>query len=159
MHHVNWYFWTLLVLSCGYAWWKGGGPERIAAAVYFVAVVFTHLARDAAQVWWTSVEAGVFAVDVGVLLALLALALTAERFWLLWLTAFHLLGTTGHLVKMADPSLIRWGYAFIIAVWSYPMLALIALGTWTHQRRVERFGRDRSWSLVVAGGGGANPWR
>jgi hypothetical protein len=150
MHHVNWYFWILLVLCCGYACWKGGGPERIAATVYFVGVVFTHLARSASQVWWSSVEAGVFGVDVAVLCAMLAIALTAERFWPLWLTALHLLGTTGHVVKMADPSLIRWGYAFIIAVWSYPILALILFGTWNHQRRLARFGADRSWSISSA---------
>jgi hypothetical protein len=97
------------------------------------------------------VDAGVFGVDVAVLCGLLAVALMAERFWPLWLTAFHLLGTTGHIVKMADPSLIRWGYAFIIAVWSYPMLALIAIGTSAHQRRLARLGRDRSWTFGLGG--------
>lgn len=146
MHHLNWYFWTLLVLCCGYAGWKGGGPERGAAAIYFAGVVLTRLAREVSGSWWSSVETGVFAVDVAVFCGLLTVALIAERFWPLWLTALHLLGTTGHLVKMADPALIRWGYAFIVAVWSYPMLALIVFGTWNHQRRRARFGADRSWS-------------
>jgi hypothetical protein len=146
MHHTNWYFRILLCSCCGYAWWKGGGPERAAATIFFAGVVLTHLARVLSGSWWSSVDAGVFAVDIALLCALLAVALMAERFWPLWLTALHLLGTTGHVVKMADPSLIRWGYAFIIAVWSYPMLALILFGTWSHQRRLARFGADRSWS-------------
>jgi hypothetical protein len=151
MHHTNWYFRLVLVLCCGYAWWKGGGPERGAATIYFAGVVLTNLAQNASATWWSSVDAGVFAVDVAVLCGLLGVALMAERFWPIWLTAFHLLGTTGHLVKMADPGLIPWGYAFIIAVWSYPMLALIAAGTTAHQRRVARLGRDRSWTYVLRG--------
>jgi hypothetical protein len=150
MYHINWYFRLLLVLCCGYAWWKGGGPERLAATIYFAGVVLTHVAQSVAGTGWSSVEAGVFAVDVAVLCGLAAVALMAERFWPLWLTALHLLGTTGHMVKMADPSLIRWGYAFIIAVWSYPMLALIVFGTWSHRRRLARFGADRSWSTFSA---------
>ncbi|MEA3060372.1 MAG: hypothetical protein QOJ94_153 [Sphingomonadales bacterium] len=146
MHHTNWYFRILLVLCCGYAWWKGGGPERTVATIYFAGTVLTTLARAATGSWWSSVEASVLGVDVAVLCGLLVVALMAERFWPLWLTALHLLGTAGHLVKMADPTLIRWGYAFIIAVWSYPMLALIVFGTWNHRRRVARFGADRSWS-------------
>jgi len=146
MHYTNWYFRILLVLCCGYAWWKGGGPERAAATIYVAGVLLTKVAQNASGTWWSSVEAGVFAVDIAVLIGLLAVALKAERFWPLWLTAFHLLGTTGHVVKMADPSLIRWGYAFLIAAWSYPMLTLIAAGTWNHRRRLARFGADRSWS-------------
>jgi hypothetical protein len=149
MHHTNWYFRILLALCCGYAWWKGGGPERSAATVYLAGVVLTNVAQTVSGTWWTNVEAGVFAADVAMLFGLLAIALAAERFWPLWLTALHLLGTTGHVVKMADPTLIRWGYAFIIAVWSYPMLGLIALGTWNHQRRLAALGRDPSWSVVV----------
>jgi hypothetical protein len=150
MYHVNWYFRLLLVLCCGYAWWKGGGPERAAAAIYVAGVVLTHLAQNVSGTWWSSVEAGIFAVDVAVLCGLAAVALMAERFWPLWLTALHLLATTGHVVKLADPTLIRWGYAFIIAVWSYPMLALIVVGTLNHQRRLARFGADRSWSISFA---------
>jgi hypothetical protein len=146
MQHTNWYFRAFLILCCSYAWWKGGGPERTGAAIIATGVVLTKLAGAAWATRWSGVENGIFAVDLAVLVALVALALTAERFWPLWLTALHLLGTAGHLVKMADPTLIRWGYAFLIAIWSYPMLALIVIGTWNHRRRLARFGADRSWS-------------
>lgn len=147
MHHTNWYFRSFFLLCCGYAWWRGGGPERSAATIIFVGVVLTRMAMGPWTGRWTSVENGVLIVDVAVLLALLAVALKAERFWPLWLTALHLLGIAGHLVKMLDPVLIRWGYAFLIAIWSYPMLALLVLATWSHQRRLARFGADRSWSI------------
>jgi hypothetical protein len=146
MRTINWYFWILLILCGGYAWWKGGGPERAVAAILIVGVVLTHYAGTAWSQRWTNVETGVLAVDLAVLVGFAGVALCAERFWTLWLTALHLIGTTGHLVKMADPTLIRWGYAFILAIWSYPMLLLIAVGTWNHSKRLARFGADRSWS-------------
>jgi len=146
MRTINWYFWALLLLCSAYGWWKGGGPERAVSAILFVGCVFTHFAGTAWSNRWTNVEEGVFLVDLAVLGGFAAVALCAERFWTLWMTALQLIGTTGHLVKMADPTLIRWGYAFILAIWSYPMLLLIAAGTWNHGKRLARFGVDRSWS-------------
>jgi hypothetical protein len=147
MHGTNLYFDALLLACCGYAWWKGAAPERIAATAVFVGVLLTRLAYAPWSRAWSSVETGVFAVDLLVLVTMVALALMAERFWILWLTAFHLIGTTGHLVKLADPSLIRWGYAFVIAAPAYPICLVIAFGTWKHQQRLARFGADRSWSI------------
>jgi hypothetical protein len=146
MHATNLGFDTLLLACCSYALWRGGAPERIAAAALFLGVLLTRLAFSAWSQAWASVETGVLAADLLVLATFIALSMAAERFWTLWLTAVHLIGTTGHLVKLADPSLIRWGYAFAIAAPAYPMCLLIAYGTWSHRRRLERRGADRSWS-------------
>jgi len=153
MRGTNLYFDTLLIACCGYAWWRGGAPERIAATILFGGVLLTHFAYSDWSRRWSSVEEGVLAVDLLVLAAFLALALSAERFWVLWMTAFHLIGTTGHLVKLADVTLIPWGYAFMIAVPSYPICLLIALGTWKHRQRAMRLGADISWSNPSASSG------
>jgi hypothetical protein len=110
------------------------------------AVALTQLAVAGATSRFSSVELGILAVDVVMLLGLLGLALRAERFWPIWAVAFHLISTAGHAVKVVDPAVLRWGYAFALAMWSYPMLALLAIGTWNHQRRVKRTGVDVSWS-------------
>jgi hypothetical protein len=146
MHGTNLTFDTLLLACCGYAGWRGGAPERIAAAALFLGVLLTRLALSAWSQGWASAETGVLAVDLLLLATLIALALAAERFWTLWLTASHLIGTTGLLLKLADPSLIRWDYAFAIPAAAYPMCLLVAYGTWSHRRRLERCGADRSWS-------------
>jgi cytochrome c-type biogenesis protein CcmH/NrfF len=57
-----------------------------------------------------------------------------------------LIGTAGHTVKLVDPVVIPRAYAFVLALWSYPMLLLLVAGTWNHQRRLARFGVDKSWS-------------
>jgi hypothetical protein len=146
MQYTNLYFDALLFCCCGYGAWRGAAPERAAAAILFVGVVLTHFAYSGWSSRWSSVENGVFAVDVMVLVSFIALALAAERFWILWMTALHLIGTMGHLVKLADPALIPWGYRFAIAATSYPMCLLIAFGTWKHRQRLSRFAGDRSWS-------------
>lgn len=139
----------LLVTCCGYALWKGGAPERITAAIFFVGVVLTSFAGPKGPLRWTSVEMGVLTVDIAALIGFTLVALHAERFWPIWLTALHAIAVAGHAVKIADPDLLRWGYAFALAVWSYPMLLLIAGGTWCHRRRLARDRRDPDWSSPI----------
>ena len=142
----NHIYYAILALCCGYATFKGGGPERIGATIFIVASVLSSAVVSNRPVRFGSLEAGVFAVDFAVLLALLPLALRAERFWPLWALALHLIATAAHTVKLVDPWVIPQAYAFVLALWSYPMLLLLVFGTWNHQRRLARFGVDRSWS-------------
>jgi hypothetical protein len=140
----------LLVFCCGYAFWRGGVPERLAAAIF---VIGTALTRVATFYWGTgfgAVEMGVLAVDLACLISFVFIALRAERFWPLWVAALQIIGTAGHAVKLLAPDMIPWGYAFLLAAGSYPMLLLIALGTYRHQRRLARNGVDPSWSTFSA---------
>jgi hypothetical protein len=139
-------FYVLLLVCCGYALLRGGAPERIGAAIYTVGTGLTVLAYREAAIRFGSVEVGILVVDVAALIAFLVLALCARRFWPLWMTAFQAVSTAGHVVRLADPEMIRWAYAFLLGIWSYPMLLLLALGTFNHQRRLKRFGVDPSWS-------------
>jgi hypothetical protein len=143
---TNLFFDLFLLVCCGYAFWRGGPPERVGASIFVAAVVFTRIAVSGAATRYSSIEAGVVIVDVATLLALVVLALRANRLWPLWVTALQAIGAAGHVVKLMDPNVIRWAYAFALAFWSYPMLALLALGVWNHQRRLAKFGADKSWS-------------
>jgi hypothetical protein len=142
---------VLLLATWGYAGLKGGAPERIGATILLVGSALTLLAVTAAPAHrFVSVELGILAVDVATLIAFLVLALYAERFWPLWITALQAIGTAGHAVKLVDPQILRWGYAFALAFWSYPMLLLLVAGTWSHQKRLKRNGADISWSSSFA---------
>ncbi len=139
-------YYLLLLPAAAYAFLRGGGPEKVGAAILVLGSVLSTIAFSAPAVRYGSIEVGVFLVDVAALVALICLALRAERLWTLWLTSLHILGTAAHAVKMVDPGLIPMGYAFALAFWSYLMLLILVLGTRAHQKRVARFGADRSWS-------------
>jgi len=137
---------SLLIACCGFAYLRGGAPERIGAAIMAIGSFLTVAALSTLAERYRSVELGVFLVDVATLFALLVLALRANRYWPLWVAALQLVATTAHAVKLVDPEVIRRAYAFALVFWSYPILLLIMLGTWRHQQRLAKFGVDRSWS-------------
>ena len=139
-------FYAILLACCLYATLRGGVPEKIGAGIFAIATILSTVAMSGRGSRYEWVEVGVFAVDVATLLAVLALALRANRFWTLWVAALQIIGTAGHAVKLADPALVPAGYAMAMALWSYPMLLLLVLGTWNHQRRLARNGVDPSWS-------------
>jgi hypothetical protein len=139
-------YYAILVLCAAYAVMRGGGPERAGAAIIFIGSVCSTALLSAGPNRYSGVESGVFAVDGAVCIAFLVLALRANRYWPLWMTALQLIGTAEHAVKMVDSHVIRLVYGFIMAVWTYPMLLLLVLGTWRHRRRLDRFGVDKSWA-------------
>lgn len=139
-------YFALLAICWLYAWFKGGSPERLGATIILVGSLLSIALLSSPGGRFRSVEFGIFLVDVACLLAFLALALRADRFWPLWVTALQAVGIAGHAVKLVDPGTIPLAYAFVMALWSYPMLLLIVAGTWRHQQRLMRFGTDRSWS-------------
>lgn len=143
---MNYYFLTLLVACTLYALWAGGAPERIGATIYAVSVAATFLIVTAQPRHpWLDLEVGAFIVDVAIFLAFIPLALRANRYWPLWVTALLGIGVLGHVAKLMMPDTFWRAYAFVLAFWSYPILALMALGTFLHCRRLKRHGADRSW--------------
>jgi hypothetical protein len=136
-----------LFAVCGlYVLIKGGAPEKVGTSILAVGSILSIAEVSSPAGRFGSVEIGVFLVDVATLLAFLALALRAERFWPLCVTALQAIGTSGHAAKLLDPGVIRSAYAIVLSLWGYLMLLLIALGTWNHQRRLARNGVDKSWS-------------
>ncbi len=142
---MNYYFLALLVTCTVYALWAGGAPERAGATVYALSVTATFLIIAAHSQRWLNLEVGVFIVDVVTFLAFIPIALRADRFWPLWVTALLGLGVLGHVARLVGPDTFWWAYAVVLTIWSYPILALIALGTAFHQRRLSRDGADKSW--------------
>jgi hypothetical protein len=139
------FFSITLVAVVGYALWRGGGPERAVAGLLLAATAATILARPAGPLF-NDVEIGVLLVDGALFLGLLAVAVRAERYWPLWMTALQGIAVAGHGAKAVNPNVIPFAYAVLLAFWAYPMLALLAVATWRHRQRLKRFGIDRSWT-------------
>jgi hypothetical protein len=154
---VNYVFLILLIACCFYAFVKGAAPERIGMAIYAAGSVLTLLAVSAPSIRFKGVEVGVFIVDVCVFFSFVLLALRADRFWPIWVSALIGLGVLGSLAMLMHPRVIPWAYAVVLSIWSYPILMLIAVGTRNHQLRLTRDGADPSWTRSSAAPGPTRP--
>lgn len=138
---------ALLLGSCFYALLRGGAPERIVGGLLLAAYAATLLSYSALATRFDHVEMAVLAVDAILLCALVTVALRADRLWPLFVAGLHIATVGAHLIKFFDLNMIRVTYAVMIAAWSYPMLALLAIGTWRHRRRLKIHGHDHPWTL------------
>jgi hypothetical protein len=130
-------YWTILVLICAYAFWRGRKDERVAAATCLLASLVQLLVVSPAMHRYSGVELGVLFVDLGVLGVFVAIALQSSRFWPLWVAGLQLTTILGHILKAVQLSLLPLAYAGALRFWSYPILLILAIGTWrTHQRAV-----------------------
>jgi hypothetical protein len=75
------------------------------------------------------------AVDLATLAAFVVLALYSQRFWPLWIAGLQLTASTAHMLRMADTELAPLAYAIAERFWSYPILLIIAVGTFRAHRR------------------------
>lgn len=144
MSRVLVYFLLCLALLA-YAWLRGGGPEKAAAALWLIAFLATVFSYSAMSSRFYSLEIGPFIVDLLTLAALIILMLHADRYWPTALVGLHLVGTAGHFVKLMAPDTIRLAYAIMSAFLAYPILAVIAIGVHRHQLRLTRNGNDNAW--------------
>lgn len=154
---INYVFLVILLACCGFALVSGGAPERIGAAIYAGGSFATVAVASAPPIRFHGVEVGVFIVDVFVFLGFVALALRANRFWPIWVSALVGIGLAGHLAMLLRPQVIPWAYAVVLSIWSYPILAMMTAGTVLHRRRRRRSGADPSWTRSSGPAGPATP--
>ena len=128
-------FAALLAACTLYALARGGWPERVGAVNLALGSVLTLAVNSPLAIRYASVEIRIFLVDLAVFAVFLLIALLSDRFWPLWTTALQLLVVMAHLARLADPEMIRPGYGFLMAAWSYPQLLAIALGVRARRRR------------------------
>ena len=135
MFEHQYLFRALLIASCGYALWRGRGEERIVAIACLLAVAATKFVVSPLSTRYAGVEAGLLLIDLAMLTAFVAIALRSERFWPLWVAGLQLTGSTAHLMKQVSPDLLPKAYGAAAALWSYPILIILAVGVWRGQRR------------------------
>jgi hypothetical protein len=125
----------LLFGACGYAMYRGKTDARIVAIGFFVGSFATYGLRSQMGGGYGSLETGVFVVDVIDLLVFTYAALISDRFWPLWVSGLQLTTSFGHVFKAIDPSLLPLAYAAALRFWGYPILIILAVGTWRQHRR------------------------
>ena len=130
-------FWTLLSFVCAYALWRGSKDERIAAMVCLGASLATRFLVSPLSTRYQNIETGLVVLDILVFVGFLLIALRSERFWPLWIAGLQLTNGMSHLLKAVDYGLMPSAYAAAAAFWSYPILVIIAIGTFRTHRRIK----------------------
>lgn len=85
-----------------------------------------------------SVPVRLFLMDVLLLVALCVIAIRANRWWPIPVAGCQLVAVLVHAGKLLDPSMIPSGYAFLVKISSWPMVALLGYGTWAHRQRLRQ---------------------
>ena len=129
------FFWALLLLSCGFALWRGRRDERMAALIFISASIVSVLARSPLHQRYLGFERSDFLIDSLVLVATVAIALRSERFWPLWIAGLQLTVSMSHLMKAVRPDLMPLAYAAAERFWSYPTLIILFIAAWRQHRR------------------------
>jgi cytochrome bd-type quinol oxidase subunit 2 len=140
-------FLALFILCNTYALSRGGAPERLGAAVLITGLIATAAASTEYAGRFSSAEYSILFVDLVMTLAFAALAVHADRYWPMWMTAVIGFGLVAHLAQTIAPSIMPKVYATAHAFSAYPSLLILAWGTWRHRRRLKEYGEDPAWSV------------
>ena len=120
-----------------FAAWRGGGPERATAVAYVLALAgsaaagFLRVPGD-----FRVVPIGLFLADSLLLIALCAIAVRANRWWVIPAAGCQLVAVLVHTGKWLSPQMMPKGYEFLTDIWSWPMVLFLCLGVWAHRRRI-----------------------
>jgi hypothetical protein len=131
----KYFYWILLLLTCGFALFRGRKYEQLAAIICVAASVISVLARSPVHQRYVGIEIGDLIIDSVVLVAFVAIALRSDNFWPLWVAGLQLTISMSHVLKAIDANLNPIAYATAERVWSYPILIIIAFGAWGQHRR------------------------
>jgi hypothetical protein len=131
-------YYLLLFGTCGYALWRGKVDARIVAVAFFVGNFATIAVRSHSSGSYSSLDPGIFAVDLVCLGAFTYAALISDRFWPLWVSGLQLTTSFGHVLRLIDSSLLPLAYAAALRFWGYPILIILAVGVWRSERRLRR---------------------
>jgi len=125
---------------------RGGAPERLAAGIivcWILADVAYHLMFGPSG--FERVDPVHLVLDGGELVAIVWLALRANRMWPLWAAAAQLICVSGHLALFIEPHGMRRAYWVMTQLPQYIQLTALVLGAVAHERRLQRIGPYRSW--------------
>jgi hypothetical protein len=128
---------VLLVLAITYVWYRGGQPERAAAA----AVASMYLLDPIYHAIWGQVtvydqiNVGHLVIDVVAWVAMVWIALRANRWWTLWLASAQTISVLSHFLRGVTSVMYPWVYAAMGRGPSWLEIVLLFVGTALVQRR------------------------
>lgn len=120
-------FLALVAVSCGAAAVLGGRDGRRVAFLYVLAIIGTHYAR-LVEPSWASPHLPVFLVDLTLLMGLVTVALSSQRYWTIWIAGLHVLTVASHASVFFIGSFDARAYFVMESVWSPVKLVILLVG-------------------------------
>jgi hypothetical protein len=102
----------------------GGQPERVGATIVILGSLATGVvsAGVLGSSSWDHLETGILAIDLAVLGALWGIALTSNRFWPYWVTAWQLIAVLVHLQMVFFANILPTAYSYASMYLAFPMV-------------------------------------
>lgn len=126
------FFWSCMAAVAFIAALYGKRDERLAAGVVVLAALVSPLVVSHS---YHTPEIGIVLIDSALFLALAAIALRSTAFWPMWAAGFQLGALAVHFAAARLPTILPAVYAETLAIWAYPVMAAIAIGTWQETGR------------------------
>ncbi len=140
---INISFSVLLFGSCGYAWIRGGREGKALCLLLLSAALGTPAAISLLRPYF-GLPLVTFVVDLVLLVALGSIALRTDRFWPLWILAFHFLSVMTFVAWWLAPGMAGIVYEDSAAFWSIPALGVLFLGPFLDRAAARKRGSPRS---------------
>lgn len=140
----------VFIIAVGaFAYRRGGPPEKYAAAIivsWIAADALYHMLMGPSG--FDEVDPVHVVLDGAELVAIVWLALRANRLWPLWAAAAQLICVSGHLAAFIEPGGMRRAYWAMTQLPQYIQLTALIIGALAHARRQRHLGPYRSWRLA-----------
>lgn len=138
----------VLIVICGFAFVRGGRPERIGAAINLAASTASTLLRLYDGGFFAPADIITLLIDLGVTAGFFWLAITTTRFWPIWAAGFALSDVLMSLGTALLPRVQLFAYQMWIGVYAYLALVALALGTFklpSNADPLQKNGSRRQW--------------
>lgn len=137
-----------LLVSCSFALWRGGRPERVGAIVNLGGCLITALVRIVVPAAWAPAYYLVAMIDLTVVGTFYWLAIGSTRFWPIWAFGFALADVVLSIAGALLPSSMLFAFHSGTSLYAYLALGALALGTFRLPRDAspeQRRGSRRPW--------------
>ena len=145
-----WFSVFLLLLVVYRSMRDGGLPEKYASTAFGLSFLAEYIWNNIVGFpgfrTFSLVRLG---LDAAILLVLVLIALKANRWWPIWLSALQLIVVAGHVaayLKIPAVSGVYWG---MTALPAYPELIILLFGIIRHKKRITAVTRYPDWSKRI----------
>lgn len=135
----------LLIAALGYAFWRGGAPERVMAALWLVLLAADPILHVVEPLDYQFVDRGHLAIDIVGSAGAFIIALYAYRFWPLIVAPLQFLPILAHFSRAIDFTMHPTAYLIMQVASYWPLTPILIIGTWRHYQRAKRDGSEPDW--------------